>query len=187
MSDTKEIKRAVEALLFVADTPLSSAKLASIIGCSPKLIENTVEILKNEYSKSDRAFTIKMVSKGYRLYTLSEFSHLIKNLKGKRELYLSNAALTALAVIVYRQPITRKELENIRGVDCSGVINTLQEANLIKIVGKGEGFGHPYLYGTTERFLEVFHLKNLGELPEITSEDSAFFGESGSNIKKESY
>ncbi len=182
MSDFKEMKRAVEALLFVAEDPLRPRRIADIIGCSPKEIDKVIELLKNEYKETDRAFTIKLVNKGYRLYTRSEFSELIKNLKGKRELYLSNAALTTLAVIVYRQPITRKEAEQIRGVDCSGVINTLQEAGLIKIVGKGDGFGHPYLYGTTDRFLEVFHLESIENLPEIENEDSAFFGEGGGHI-----
>lgn len=186
MSDFKEIKRAVEALLFVADTPLHNRKIARIIGCSTKMIEKAIRALKNEYNETDRAFTIKIVNKGYRLYTISKFSELIKNLKGKRELFLSNAALTTLAVIVYRQPITRKEVEYIRGVDCSGVINTLQEAGLIKIVGKGDGFGHPYLYRTTDRFLEVFQLESLENLPEIEDEDSAFFGEGGGCFKKES-
>lgn len=186
MSDIKEIKRAVEAILFVADSPLRPRKIAEIIGCPPKVIENVVKMLKNEYDETNRAFTIKMVNKGYRIYTCLEFSELIKNLKGKRELYLSNAALTTLAVIVYRQPITRKAIEQIRGVDSTGVINTLQDVGLIKIVGKGEGFGHPYLYGTTDRFIEVFHLKSLEDLPEIANEDSAFFGESGDRFQKES-
>jgi segregation and condensation protein B len=177
MENFKEIMRAVEALLFIADIPLKTRKIAEIIGSSPKIIDRAIESLKNEYEEEERAFTIKFVNKGYKLYTCPEFSELIKKLKGRKELYLSNAALTTLAVIVYRQPISRKEIEQIRGVDCSGVVNTLQEAGLIKVVGKGDGFGHPYMYGTTDKFLEIFQLQSYEGLPEIKNEDSAFFGE----------
>ena len=171
--------------MFASESPLSREHLADIIGCSPKVVERVVASLKDEYDNDGRAFTIEVVNKGYKLYTRSEYSELIKKLKGKHELYLSNAALTTLAIVVYRQPVTRKEVEQVRGVDCSGVINTLQDSGLIKVVGKEEGFGHAYLYGTTDKFFEVFQIESLEELPEIKDENSAFFGESGNKFKAE--
>lgn len=184
MQNYKKIKKAVEALLFAADESLSSRRLSDILDCRPSMIDEVIRLLKTEYDEDGRAFTIEEVNKGYRLYTREEYSELVKNLKSKKELYLSQAALTTLAIIAYRQPITRKEIEKIRGVDSSGVINTLQDSSLIKVVGKGEGFGHPYLYGTTDRFLEAFQINSLEELPEIEDEDSAFFGESGNRFEK---
>jgi len=186
MPDYKEVKHSVESLLFVASSPLSAKRMANIIGCSPRMVEKVVHLLEKEYRESERSFTIQKVNKGYRLYTISEFSELVKKLTSKRRLYLSRPALTTLAIIVYRQPIAKREVERIRGVDCSGVIITLQDAGLIKVVGRGDGFGHPYLYGTTDKFLEAFQLESLEELPEIENEDSAFFGEGGSRFQEKS-
>ncbi len=171
-------KKAVEALLFASPEPLSSRRMADVLRCSVAVVEKMVSMLEKEYEETDRAFVIKKVNKGYRLFTKPEFAEIIKQLSDKKELYLSRAALTTLAVIAYKQPITRRDIEAIRGVDSSGVIYTLQDAGLIKVVGKEDGFGHPFLYGTTGKFLETFHLESLGDLPEIENEDSAFFVES---------
>lgn len=177
-------KRSVEALLFVEDSSVSSRKLAEVVGCTPSDVKKIIRLLNDEYERNKRAFIIKKVNKGYKMMTRPEFAEIIKRLKGKRELFLSDASMTTLAVIAYRQPVTRKEIEWIRGVDCSGVLNTLQEAGFVKVIGKGDGFGHPYLFGTTDKFLEAFNLDSLDELPEIEDEDSAFFGEGGSFIEK---
>jgi segregation and condensation protein B len=177
-------KKAVEALLFASSEPLSSKKMADVLGCSVSVIEKMVSVLEKEYRETDRAFVIKKVNKGYKLFTKPEFAEIIKQLSDKKELYLSRAALTTLAVIAYKQPITRRDIESIRGVDSSGVIYTLQDANLIKVTGKEDSFGHPFLYGTTGKFLETFHLESLEDLPEIENEDSAFFVESRAGLPK---
>ncbi len=184
MSVAEDIKKSIEALLFVSSEPLSSRKMADVLGCSVGVIEKTLAVLEKEYEETDRAFVVRKVNKGYSLFTKPEFLEIIKKLSGKRELYLSKAALTTLAVIAYRQPITRRDIEAIRGVDSSGVIHTLQDAGLIKVVGKEDIFGHPFLYGTTGKFLETFHLESLEDLPVIENEDSAFFGESGASLQK---
>lgn len=186
MQIDRDIKKSVEALLFATSEPLSSGRISGILGCSAGVVEKTVALLEEEYEETERAFTIKKVNKGYKLFTKPGFADIVKQLSGKKELYLSRAALTTLAIIAYRQPVTRREIESIRGVDSSGVIHTLQDGGLIKVVGKEDGFGHPYLYGTTGKFLESFHLESLEELPEIENEDSAFFGESGNNFQKKS-
>jgi len=184
MQITEEIKKSLEALLFVSSEPISSRKMADVLGCHVGIVEKALALLEKEYAETDRAFVIKKVNKGYSLFTKPEFSEIIKRLTGKRELYLSRAALTTLAIIAYRQPVTRRDIEMIRGVDSSGVIHTLQDAGLIKVVGKEDIFGHPFLYGTTGKFLETFHLESLEDLPRIENEDSAFFGESGAGFQK---
>ncbi len=184
MQTIEEIKKSVEALLFVSPEPLSSRKMADVLECNVSTVEKTLALLEKEYAETDRAFFIKKVNKGFSLFTKPGFSEIIKRLTGKRELYLSKAALTTLAIIAYRQPITRRDIEMIRGVDSSGVIHTLQDAGLIKVVGKEDVFGHPFLYGTTGKFLETFHLGSLKDLPPIENEDSAFFGESGIGFQK---
>ena len=158
--------------------------MADVLGCTIGVVEKNLALLEKEYEETARAFVLRKVNKGYCLFTKPEFSEIIKNLSGKRELYLSKAALTTLAVIAYRQPITRRDVETIRGVDSSGVIHTLQDAGLVKVVGKEDIFGHPFLYGTTGKFLEAFHLESLDDLPVIENEDSAFFSENGINIQK---
>jgi segregation and condensation protein B len=155
-----------------------------VLECNVNNVEQTLALLEKEYAESDRAFVVKKVNKGYSLFTKPEFSEIIKRITGRRELYLSKAALTTLAIIAYRQPVTRREIEMIRGVDSSGVIHTLQDADLIKVVGKEDVFGHPFLYGTTGKFLETFQMGSLEELPRIENEDSAFFGESGIGFQK---
>jgi len=184
MQITEDIKQSIEALLFASSEPLSSRRMADALGCNVDLVEKKLALLEKEYTETDRAFVLRKVNKGYSLFTKPEFSEIIKNLSGKRELYLSKAALTTLAVIAYRQPVTRRDVETIRGVDSSGVIHTLQDTDLIKVVGKEDIFGHPFLYGTTGKFLEAFHLESLEDLPEIEDEDSAFFSKSGIDIQK---
>jgi segregation and condensation protein B len=184
MQVIEDIKKSVEALLFVSSEPLSSGKMADVLGCPTGNVEKALALLEKEYDKTDRAFVIKKVNNGYSLFTKPEFSEIIKRLTGKRELYLSRAALTTLAIIAYKQPITRREIEKIRGVDSSGVIHTLQDSGLIKIFGKEEVFGHPFLYGTTGKFLETFLLNSLKDLPKIEDENSAFFGEGGTGFQK---
>ena len=186
MQIIENIKKSVEALLFVSSEPISSGKMSDVLGCPAGNIEKALALLEKEYKETDRAFVIKKVNNGYSLFTKPEFSEIIKRLTGKRELYLSRAALTTLAIIAYKQPITRREIEKIRGVDSSGVIHTLQDAGLIKIVGKEDVFGHPFLYGTTGKFLETFLLNSLKDLPQIEDENSAFFGEGGTDFQKES-
>jgi len=184
MQITEDIKQSIEALLFASSEPVSSRRIADVLGCTVGLVEKKLSLLEKEYEETDRAFVLRKVNKGYSLFTKPEFAEIIKNLSGKRELYLSKAALTTLAIIAYRQPVTRRDVETIRGVDSSGVIHTLQDAGLIKVVGKEDVFGHPFLYGTTGKFLEAFHLESLKDLPEIEDEDSAFFSKSGIDIQK---
>lgn len=157
----------VEAVLFASDAPLHASEIAR---ADPSLDEDQVELaiqaLKSEYEEADRAFEITHISEGYQLLTRSEFAPYLERFDTvPRPNRLSGPALEALAIIAYRQPIGRIEMEYIRGVSSAGVIRTLVERGLVDVVGRDEGLGRPLLYGTTSRFLEHFGFASLEDLP----------------------
>ena len=157
----------VEALLFASDAPLSAGDIALI---DERLDEDTVEAvvaqLREEYESQERAFTIFEIAGGYQLLTRPEFAPYLERFDTvPQQTRLSAPALEVLAVIAYRQPIGRNEIEEIRGVGSSGVLKTLQDRNLIDVVGRSEGLGRPLLYGTTPKFLEHFGFRSLEDLP----------------------
>ena len=170
----KEINKIVEALLFASPEPLTQAQLNSIIEpdlVDPELtkLENIIEDLQNEYLENDNAFTIVQVASGYQIVSRSEYEVFIRRLlKKSGRLALTNASLETLAIVAYRQPVNRFEIESIRGVDSSGVLKTLLSKNLIKIKGRVSGPGRPLLYNTTEKYLEYFGLSNLSEMPKLS-------------------
>ena len=157
----------VEALLFASDAPLSAGDIALI---DERLDEDTVEAviqqLREEYESQERAFAILDVAGGYQMMTRPEFAPYLERFDTvPQQTRLSAPALEVLAVIAYRQPIGRNEIEEIRGVGSSGVLKTLQDRNLIDVVGRSEGLGRPLLYGTTPKFLEHFGFRSLDDLP----------------------
>lgn len=169
--EISEVKKILEALLFVSDKPLSLKELKDIIKSDVADISNLEDILKelkDEYATLNKPYEIKFVADGWTFATKPEYSPWIKKLlKEKTVLKLSPSALETLAMIAYKQPITRAEIDEIRGVESSGVIDTLLERKLIKIVGRKEALGRPLLYGTTQDFLKHFGLAHLSELPLI--------------------
>ncbi|MDR2811992.1 MAG: SMC-Scp complex subunit ScpB [Endomicrobium sp.] len=169
--EISEVKKILEVLLFVSDKPLTLKELKDIIKADVADISNLDDILKelkDEYFNLNKPYEIKFVADGWTFATKPEYSHWIKKLlKEKTVLKLSPSALETLAMIVYKQPITRAEIDEIRGVESSGVISTLLERKLIKIVGTKEALGRPLLYGTTQDFLKHFGLAHLSELPLI--------------------
>src|SRR5688572_5223476 len=157
----------VEALLFASDAPLSAGDIALI---DERLDEDTVEAvvaqLREEYESQERAFTIVDIAGGYQLMTRPEFAPYLERFDTvPQQTRLSAPALEVLAVIAYRQPLGRNEIEEIRGVGSSGVLKTLQDRSLIDVVGRSEGLGRPLLYGTTPKFLEHFGFRSLEDLP----------------------
>lgn len=159
----------MEALLFAADEPLSVARIREVLGAGDvRQIRRLVASLRQDYEREGRAFTIEEIAEGYQMLTRAQYAPLIKELYGSRKgRHLSPAALETLAIIAYKQPIKRTDIEAIRGVDSSGVLRTLLENRLIKIAGRDEGLGRPILYGTTKKFLEFFGLRNLEDLPKL--------------------
>ncbi|MCR4663164.1 MAG: SMC-Scp complex subunit ScpB [Endomicrobiaceae bacterium] len=169
--EINDIKKIIESLLFVSDKPLLNREIKAVIKEDlPEnvKIEDIMQELQQEYVQLNRAFELKFVADGWTFATKPEYSNWIKKLlKEKTILKLSPSAMEVLAIIAYKQPITRAEIDTIRGVDCGGVIDTLTDRKFIKIVGRKETLGRPLLYGTTQEFLRHFGLSHLSELPVI--------------------
>ena len=157
----------VEAVLFASDAPLKAEEIARADGALDEdLVEEAVTELNVVYSESERAFEIRELGEGYQLLTRPDFAPYLERFDTvPRPSRLSGPALETLAIIAYRQPIGRIEMEYIRGVGSAGVIRTLQDRALIDVVGRGEGIGRPLLFGTTQRFMEHFGFRSLDDLP----------------------
>jgi segregation and condensation protein B len=163
-----EKRNIAEALILASPEPIPLGRLAKLIpSCTPAKARALVDELNAEYVAQQRAFEICEIAGGYQMRTHSEFASYLRQLQSARPLRLSNAALETLAIVAYRQPVTRAEVENVRGVDAGPVMRTLLERKLIKLAGHREVPGHPMLYTTTKRFLEVFGLAQLEDLPTL--------------------
>jgi len=160
----------LEALLFASGDPLSKDKIASVMGLSPEEVQNIITQLSIEYANEARGLNIRQVAGGYQLTTKPELIDTVHKLIAQQEVKLSNAAMETLAIIAFKQPVTRSEMEAIRGVKVDGVVNTLLDANLIAEAGRKDALGHPILYITTDLFLTTFGLNTLHDLPEIPEE-----------------
>lgn len=157
----------VEAVLFASDAPLTADEIARADeALDEDHVEDALQHLKAEYDDAERAFQLTELAEGYQILTRPEFAPYLERFDNvPRSTRLSGPALETLAIIAYRQPIGRLEMEYIRGVSASGVIRTLQDRRLIDIVGRSEGLGRPLLYGTTQHFLEHFGFKSMEDLP----------------------
>lgn len=157
----------VEAVLFASDAPLKAEEIARADeGLDEDQVEEALRQLGEEYAENDRAFQIMEVAEGFQIVTLPEFAPYLERFDTvPRPSRLSGPALETLAIIAYRQPIGRIEVEYIRGVSSAGVIRTLQDRAMVDVVGRGEGVGRPLMYGTTTRFLEHFGFNSLDDLP----------------------
>jgi len=161
--------RVIEAVLFASDEPLSAARLAEISETgSVKTVREHIERLNKEYEANNSSFRIEQIAGGYQMLTLDVYNSWLRKLHRVRsESKLSQAALETLAIIAYKQPIIRADVEAIRGVACGEMIRSLVYKGLVKIVGKAEVLGRPLLYGTTRKFLQVFGLNSLKDLPKV--------------------
>jgi len=166
----KFIRDIIETLIFITDKPLSVSKIVELIDIpevNEELVKELIKELQTEYL-SRSAIEIREVAEGYQMATKPEFSEYVRRLYRDRTLLrLSPAAIETLAIIAYKQPITKAEIEEIRGVDSTTVLETLLERRLIKIVGRKEVVGRPLLYGTTQEFLKYFGISSLNDLPPI--------------------
>jgi segregation and condensation protein B len=166
--ERKEIKSIVESLLFVADGPQPVERLAEVLDqVDRKTIHGILGELREELEAQERGIRLVEVAGGYQLRTPKANSEAVKKFLGGRPARMGKATLETLAIIAYRQPITKAEIEAIRGVDVDGVITTLLERNLIRAVARKDVPGRPFLYGTTAEFLQLFNLKDLSELPAL--------------------
>lgn len=165
----ENLKYILESLLFVSSTPLSMDRLKRAVPeVDTKAIKDALEALGQEYETRGGGFLLHHVAGGYQLRTRPDFAQWIKRLHQSRPVRLSKPALETLAIIAYRQPALRSDIEYIRGVDCGGVLKLLMEKQLVRVLGRDkEKAGRPMIYATTKRFLEIFDLKDLSELPTL--------------------
>jgi segregation and condensation protein B len=166
--EREDVKSILESLLFVADGPLTVQRLTEVIdGAGKEDIRSVLEELDNELQDSRRGIRLVEVAGGYQLRTAKANADWVKKFLGGRPARMGRATLETLAIVAYRQPITKAEIEAIRGVDVDGVITTLLERNLVRAVARKDVPGRPFLYGTTPEFLELFNLKDLAQLPTL--------------------
>ena len=165
-----KLKKILESLLFVSETPLSVKRAASFLkDTDAGEIEAAFKSLQEEVNGMDRSFQVIEIGEGFQLVTRSEYHRYAKELyKIISKTRLSKASLEALAIIAYKQPVTRAEVEAIRGVEVSNLIQSLMEKKMIRILGRAETPGRPLLYGTTHEFLLHFGLKDLSDLPKVS-------------------
>jgi segregation and condensation protein B len=162
------VETVVEAVLFASDESLTDNRLAKISETSVKQVRQSIKNLNEKYQANNNAFRIEQIAGGYQMLTLGTYNYWLKKLlRARSDSKLSSAALETLAIIAYKQPVIRADIEAIRGVAAGEVIRTLCYKGLVKIVGRAEILGRPMLYGTTKKFLEVFGLNTLKDLPKI--------------------
>ena len=164
----KSLKLIVEALLFASENPLTPKDFHAVLPESkPSDIAGALRVLKYEFEAMGRSFSLQEVGGGYQFRTRSEFGAYILKMMQASPARLSRATMETLAIVAYKQPMMRQEIERIRGVDVGGILRTLLEKDLIKIMGRENLPGRPLVYGTTRKFLEVFGLKDLDSLPKL--------------------
>lgn len=177
------LARALTALLFAADAPLTPATLSDLLKrahaeeewaapAAPEAILTALEALARGALDGRQGVQLVSVAEGWRLRTAPDLGDVVRRLWPERVLRLSKAALETLAVVAYRQPCTRAEIEAVRGVDCGGIVRTLMDRELLRIIGRKDEPGRPLLYGTTPTFLETFSLEDLRHLPTLRDLDA---------------
>jgi segregation and condensation protein B len=166
-ADRAKVKRVLEALLFSSDRPITTARLAELSGADDgRQAREVVRELQREYDAEGRAFCVEEIAGGFQLLTRPEFAAHVSRLHSRQDQEtLSKAALETLAIVAYRQPITRAAVEDIRGVQSGHILRALVEKRLLKVAGRSEELGRPLLYATTRYFLEAFGLRSLDDLP----------------------
>lgn len=167
--DDLNMESVVEAILFASDDPLTASRLVNVVEAgSNKQIRECIDSLNDKYEQCNCAFRIAQIAGGYQMMTLPQYNHwLRKLLRVRTDTKLTQAALETLAIVSYKQPIIRADVEAIRGVASGEVLRNLMYKGLVKIVGRAEVLGRPMLYGTTKKFLDVFGLNTLKDLPNV--------------------
>jgi segregation and condensation protein B len=173
MIPTSDIHAAVEALILASPEPLAVNKICEVLtDLTPSKTAQAVAELNTRYADGNSSFRIRELAGGYQFYVLAEYTGYVEELFTRhRKLRLTQAALETLAIIAYKQPTTKSEIEHIRGVASDGVIHTLLERNMISITGRAKGVGKPLQYGTTDEFLKFFGLASLDDMPRLSEID----------------
>jgi len=166
--DIHDLIPLAEALIFAADGPIKAERMAEALDVPLADIREAIEALEVDYAERPRGFFLQDVAGGYQLRTRPEYADYLRKLGRSRPFRFSRPALESLAIIAYRQPVTRSEIEYLRGVDSGSVLKTLLEKRLVRILGKKDVPGKPMIYGTTREFLELFGLPDLSSLPTLS-------------------
>jgi len=164
-TDRGETKAVIEALIFASEVPLTLDKLKEILKLPRAELKSRLDELVSYYESATRGFYLREVAHGYQFRTKQEYAVWIQRLKRVRAIRLSQPMMETLAIIAYKQPVTRVEIEQIRGVDSDGIVKSLLEKRIITMLGRKDVPGKPFLFGTTPKFLEVFGLASLKDLP----------------------
>lgn len=168
------LKSTVEAIIFASGEPIERIKLIEALGCSPERLDSILTEISNDYMERDSAVQLLCLGSEVQFVTRPEYATAVRNvLDMKKNQPLSSAGFEVLAIVAYNQPVTKAFIEQIRGVDCSGVVNTLCQRNLIEECGRLDLPGRPLLYCTTTDFLKCFSMSTLAELPEIPDTKAA--------------
>ena len=162
---------ALEAVLFTAGEPISVAEIAELLQLEKPQVWELLATLTKEYEAENRGLMVREIAGGYQLATKPVHYNLLAQMETNKEVKLSNAGMETLAIVAFKQPVTRAEMEAIRGVKVDGVINTLLELGLIAEAGRKKALGNPILYATTDKFLTVFGLSSLADLPNPETAD----------------
>lgn len=156
----------VEAILLTSSEPVSPGRLLGVLkGLTGREVREAVDGLNKQYEAGNHAIRVAEVAGGFQLVTAAEFASWVRRFQDRGPVRLTQAALETLALVAFKQPVTRAEIDNVRGVDSAGVLRTLLEVDMVRIVGRSEGLGRPMLFGTTREFLVHFGLKGLTDLP----------------------
>ncbi len=184
--DRDKQTKIIEALILACPEPLTPGRIGQIVAkCTPAVIRECVDALNRAYEAEGRSFEIWEVAGGYQFRTRPDYASYVQALQQQRPSRLSRAALETLSIVAYRQPLTRAEIEHIRGVDAGPVLRNLVERHLVKISGHKEVPGRPMLYATTPRFLELFGLTNLEDLPTLREIDELVGGAEENDLDAE--
>ena len=166
--ERSRLKSVVESLLFVSESAVTLDRMSAVLeGVEKKEILSVIEELRSEYESQGRGILLFEVAGGFQMRTPKENADWVKNLLRGRAARMSRATLETLSIVAYKQPVTRVEIEHVRGVSVDGVLSTLMERRLVRIVGRKDVLGRPCLYSTTREFLELFSLKDLTGLPTL--------------------
>ena len=164
---TGDIKAIIESLLFASGVPLPLRRLVEVVGATKTEVKEALAALRAEYTGPYRGVRLRAVAGGYQFRTVADYADYVKALGRDKPVKLSRAALETLAIIAYRQPLTKIEIEAIRGVDVDGVLNSLLTRKLITVLGRKDVPGRPWIYGTSQQFLEIFNLESITDLPPL--------------------
>jgi segregation and condensation protein B len=168
MAEDNNVKSAIEAMLFASEKPLMLEQMKNVLSMDTSSVRKAVEELKSDYEQANRGIRIAEIAGGYQMITETSFAPFLKKLfKARHSERLSKPALETLAIVAYKQPLTKAEIQSLRNVNIDGVMKSLLEKNLIRITGRKKAPGRPFVFGTTRQFLEHFGLRSLEELPKI--------------------